>query len=827
MTVKEPDGLFQQAINFLDNKINVLLKTPKNKAKETQKSLVDAAGAEHKVEKEPEHFFKYGSKFEDLFNDMLLSPSLGKLVKKINKYSSESKLKNLSPQQKLIVLKALRKDLANAIKGRQKLITRMQEDDLKTFAQKLAFRLSTFTDSASLKGNVDKAWTSLGELDQQINQLDSKIKASAQETLKVTPQALQVSKAPQISAKSNLRVLGDWDNRMDELNYLGGKLGFDEHDNVIHIEREPGLPILKPLQVGRRKESKAVVKQLLDDIERIQKDGTDQERKEIDVLIHKMEKPENEWLKAVFDHNPKLSQRLDALKQSNVVESGRKITEVEKQVPKRTAVANSEMILAQVDKRLEQVAGQFQTIDHVLDKVTDPNEKVFREQFIYGARSVLQAEEIFAALDKRMQQLQEEFGKASKDEKPKIEEQAKILFNVATQMITKGVLSNSEVNSNRVQTHIVNMEKVRRGSFPGAPAIPKSLPPIPQISKPGTKVPAEEEIYFLSLIDDLAAKQSPEDRQATIKKLVEGFSGIQAARFKNVTFSELYNQAWTKEAKDIKSPNVVNATDNFNQMVHVLGSYICNPLHSHEERARIIEGLIDLEHEFIKNADFADALIIHTALGLTPVSRLKNTWSLVSKEHKNIHTMLSEETLDTASNFMKYKHKIAAYSGMKAVPLLNTVLGEITTMDENRKNLDEELDHLNQSAQQLPEAAKKELNPKIKAKTEPVREGAKQRLNLNKIALIGRYFIAMQDRQSQLTIPKVVDLDQLTPNLEAKRKELALERYNDYLQISGKRDDKKLIEKLNSNKSEDVADAIENMMYAISLEVEPRKATSV
>uniref|UniRef100_A0A671WPT7 RasGEF domain family, member 1Bb n=1 Tax=Sparus aurata TaxID=8175 RepID=A0A671WPT7_SPAAU len=88
----------------------------------------------------------------------------------------------------------------------------------------------------------------------------------------------------------------------------------------------------------------------------------------------------------------------------------------------------------------------------------------------------------------------------------------------------------------------------------------------------------------------------------------------------------------------------------FNRLSYLVATEICMPVKK-KHRARIIEFFIDVAQECFNIGNFNSLMAIITGMNMSPVSRLKKTWSKVNTDKFEI----LEHQMDPSSNFSNYR----------------------------------------------------------------------------------------------------------------------------------------------------------------------------
>ncbi|XP_072311337.1 ras-GEF domain-containing family member 1B-B-like [Eucyclogobius newberryi] len=99
-----------------------------------------------------------------------------------------------------------------------------------------------------------------------------------------------------------------------------------------------------------------------------------------------------------------------------------------------------------------------------------------------------------------------------------------------------------------------------------------------------------------------------------------------------------------------KTNNLEAYVNWFNRLSYLVATEICMPAKK-KQRARIIEFFIDVAQECFNIGNFNSLMAIITGMNMSPVSRLKKTWSKVNTDKFDI----LEHQMDPSSNFSNYR----------------------------------------------------------------------------------------------------------------------------------------------------------------------------
>ncbi|XP_046901043.1 ras-GEF domain-containing family member 1B-B isoform X1 [Hypomesus transpacificus] len=125
----------------------------------------------------------------------------------------------------------------------------------------------------------------------------------------------------------------------------------------------------------------------------------------------------------------------------------------------------------------------------------------------------------------------------------------------------------------------------------------------------------------------------------------------------------------------------------FNRLSYLVATEICMPVKK-KHRARALEFYIDVARECFNIGNFNSLMAIITAMNMSPVSRLKKTWSKVNTDKFDI----LEHQMDPSSNFSNYRtalrgatqRSVTAHSSQEkiVIPFFSLLIKDIYFLNE-------------------------------------------------------------------------------------------------------------------------------------------------
>uniref|UniRef100_A0A8C7YF17 Ras-GEF domain-containing protein n=1 Tax=Oryzias sinensis TaxID=183150 RepID=A0A8C7YF17_9TELE len=110
----------------------------------------------------------------------------------------------------------------------------------------------------------------------------------------------------------------------------------------------------------------------------------------------------------------------------------------------------------------------------------------------------------------------------------------------------------------------------------------------------------------------------------------------------------LWSQSCFSDRK--KASNLGAYVDWFNRLSYLVATEICVPVKK-KQRARVMEFFIDVARECFNIGNFNSLMAIISGMNMSPVSRLRKTWSKV----KTAKFDILEHQMDPSSNFYNYR----------------------------------------------------------------------------------------------------------------------------------------------------------------------------
>ncbi|XP_051924951.1 ras-GEF domain-containing family member 1B-A isoform X2 [Hippocampus zosterae] len=140
-----------------------------------------------------------------------------------------------------------------------------------------------------------------------------------------------------------------------------------------------------------------------------------------------------------------------------------------------------------------------------------------------------------------------------------------------------------------------------------------------------------------------------------------------------------------------KAANLEAYVDWFNRLSYLVATEICMPMKK-KQRARVVEFFIDVARECFNIGNFNSLMAIISGMNMSPVSRLKKTWSKV----KTAKFDILEHQMDPSGNFYNYRtalrgatqRSVTANSSREkmVIPFFSLLIKDIYFLNESCAN---------------------------------------------------------------------------------------------------------------------------------------------
>jgi len=149
----------------------------------------------------------------------------------------------------------------------------------------------------------------------------------------------------------------------------------------------------------------------------------------------------------------------------------------------------------------------------------------------------------------------------------------------------------------------------------------------------------------------------------------------------------LFNQNWSKEKYKILARNISEFLLRVNKLSYYVGTIILL-LRKHKTRAKVISKIINMAKACYDINNLNSFMGLMTGLGMSPISRLKHSWSKVPQGQIQVFKVL-EGVQNPTSSFKTLREHMGTIGDpkhSKCIPYVGTHLGDITFTDEGNPN---------------------------------------------------------------------------------------------------------------------------------------------
>lgn len=164
--------------------------------------------------------------------------------------------------------------------------------------------------------------------------------------------------------------------------------------------------------------------------------------------------------------------------------------------------------------------------------------------------------------------------------------------------------------------------------------------------------------------------------------VAEQLTMIEFEAFQRITPFEVSHQRWSKN-KGEKSPNVMNLIDSFNKTTYWVATEVCNQSIP-EQRMLVIQKMIEIAERCEQIHNYQTLMEILVGLSMGPVSRLTQTWEMLSKEKTQCFKKLSK-LIDNRKNYDNYR-KVLKEASLPCFPYVGLSLKDLTFIEDGNEN---------------------------------------------------------------------------------------------------------------------------------------------
>eukprot|EP01119_Soliformovum_irregulare_P015941 TRINITY_DN4565_c0_g1_i2.p1 TRINITY_DN4565_c0_g1~~TRINITY_DN4565_c0_g1_i2.p1 ORF type:complete len:650 (+),score=179.85 TRINITY_DN4565_c0_g1_i2:37-1986(+) len=150
-------------------------------------------------------------------------------------------------------------------------------------------------------------------------------------------------------------------------------------------------------------------------------------------------------------------------------------------------------------------------------------------------------------------------------------------------------------------------------------------------------------------------------------------------RFKNIKPLELHSQSWSKEKKNLTSPNVVALVNHFNSISNLFACEILSQQNL-KKRVEALKHVINIGWAAFGYRDYETTFNVVLSLGMLPICRLTETWNALSSTSRQQWDQMLQ-FCDHKDNYKMYRSHLRKQVNM--MPYMGLFLKDLTNIDEN------------------------------------------------------------------------------------------------------------------------------------------------
>lgn len=177
-----------------------------------------------------------------------------------------------------------------------------------------------------------------------------------------------------------------------------------------------------------------------------------------------------------------------------------------------------------------------------------------------------------------------------------------------------------------------------------------------------------------------------EDSNINLRHIAEQLTLIEWEMMKNIKPIEFMDNAWEKENKKTKAPNIVSLAIRFNSVSAWVSTEILQAPTVNSCIKTIYKFITIMDHLYKMN-NFNGVAEVFCGLNNISISRLKCIWSKVSQKYKKIYDSINELMLG-GHNFKKYREIIRNnnINRTRTIPYIALFLRDLTFINDGNPN---------------------------------------------------------------------------------------------------------------------------------------------
>jgi len=149
--------------------------------------------------------------------------------------------------------------------------------------------------------------------------------------------------------------------------------------------------------------------------------------------------------------------------------------------------------------------------------------------------------------------------------------------------------------------------------------------------------------------------------------------------FRSIEPKECLNNAWNKNNRVTKAPNIANMINYFNALSNWIGTILLQTFDLTERKTNL-EKFIDMAEKLYELNNFNGVFAVCSGLSLSGVYRLKKTWNAIEEEYKQKYQKL-HRSISRDKNFAEIRTKIKNVKP-PCIPYIGLYLTDLTFIEE-------------------------------------------------------------------------------------------------------------------------------------------------
>eukprot|EP01127_Copromyxa_protea_P004128 TRINITY_DN1397_c0_g1_i4.p1 TRINITY_DN1397_c0_g1~~TRINITY_DN1397_c0_g1_i4.p1 ORF type:complete len:1144 (-),score=169.73 TRINITY_DN1397_c0_g1_i4:38-3469(-) len=172
-----------------------------------------------------------------------------------------------------------------------------------------------------------------------------------------------------------------------------------------------------------------------------------------------------------------------------------------------------------------------------------------------------------------------------------------------------------------------------------------------------------------------------------LERMATNLTILEVKLFLEIKRKEFLSNKWSGKRKETEAPNICKYIDHGNHITSWLKTEVLR-FSSREARASLITKYIQLLSALEQRKNYNTLYQVLSCLHSSPISKLKNTWELVSKKDKEILAKYTK-LMDNGAHYQAYYEALHSLPPETAcVPLLSVICQELFMIEETQTTAD-------------------------------------------------------------------------------------------------------------------------------------------